>query len=98
MAVTQLAYGRLINQNEAQLGLDGADLSSEQLVPTAASQTFTTLAPSNCVARVVTDTACYVRVGEAPIDATNQALRQFLPANTHLFVGVKKDWSVAIVT
>lgn len=98
MAVTQIAFGRLINQTgTAVLGLVADSVVSEGIAPSGVNQQTTATAAELGVARVATDTAVYVAAGSNP-NATNTETRQFLPANTVAWIGVAKGDKIAVAT
>jgi hypothetical protein len=102
MALTHFAFGKAANFGTGILDLmaDNEDLSSEGLVPSAASQQTTATAPNvggRAMCQVATDTAVYVAFGSNP-DATNAALRFFLPANAVARFSVEAGDKGAVVT
>jgi hypothetical protein len=102
MAVTQFAFSRIANPGTGYIpiALADANVSSEQKTPSASNQQTTVSAPlvgEPCMCSVATDTAVYVAFGSSP-DATNTALRFFMPANTARSFVVKAGDKAAVAT
>jgi hypothetical protein len=102
MALTHFAFGKAANFGTGVLDVmnDNEDLTSEGLTPGAANQQTTAVAPNvggRAMCQVATDTAVYVAFGTAP-NATNAALRFFMPANTIARFSVAAGDKAAVVT